>query len=230
MKSPRRVSLLMLLLVACGPKAGDADAATEATSSDDGDTQATVTGGPPPASECLGAPATSTAGIDPRSDLSCPDHGPANTCCCFEDNGWHVNNVCEQHFPCPEIVVSRCYDGTQCDLFEQLIDCPEAVDCALATLAAGGTGTLQWKIYNDVGAEEMQLHLIGDGTAFRYWTYYFDLGCEVDPFTRNTLWPPSYFAECATKPSVFQRFACVQGAFTGAPLETCIDTLSCGAL
>jgi hypothetical protein len=126
----RRASLLAISLVACGPKVGDADSMTES----DADTQSADTSGQPTTDppvttgECPGAPATSTAGVDPRTDLSCPEHGQANTCCCFEDNGWRVNNVCEQHFPCPEIVVSFCSDGLGCDYGSPMIDCPDAVD------------------------------------------------------------------------------------------------------
>ena len=243
MKSPRRLSTtlaFMSSLVACRPNGGDDDSATDAITGDAASTLSSSDGSTADpqvtTGECAGAPATSTAGEEAVSDLSCPDHVKTDACCCFEGDGERINNVCEQYFPCPEIVVSHCQSPDCTSDYELVTDCPDAIDCALSTLAASQTGTIRWKIYNEAGAEEMQIHLLGDGTAFRYRRYRKDLGCDVDPFTRNALQPTSYFMACTAKPALMERFACVRSAFVGDPIqtddpiETCIDTLSCGAL
>lgn len=228
----RATVLLVSLLLACGPTTSDTGGTSEGqgtgimTGGDDSEEPTTdpqVTTG-----ECLGAPATSTDGVAASDPGLCPDHGPADACCCFADGGAYVDNVCEQEYPCQQIELAYSY-GTVGEL-ELRTECPAAIDCALAALIKGEVGILRWRIGLEMGEEEGRIYIAGDGTGFEYHLYLYDLGCGVDPFVRRSLRTQAYFMECATRPAVLDRFECIRTAFVGEPIETCVNTLTCSAV
>lgn len=167
---------------------------------------------------CPGAPATTTGGTATGADGLCPDHGEVDACCCFDPetlDAGHRPVVCGRHFICPEIVLPGGLESTE------LEDCAVAIDCALAALGAGETGTIRWRRPNDFGEDSVRIDLVGDGTAFRAVRIEGDPGWIVEPVERYTLHDAALFASCARSTSLDDRVACLLRALEGGASEMC---------
>ena len=219
----------LILLEGCGQPSGDTGLTTGGSTGDSGVSTSTGSEGTTAEPQCSGESATSTQGAPPPwSDDSCPEHSVADSCCCFEPAGTSLVNVCEQQFPCEEIIFLCDWDDVNPCAYEKLVTpCEAAVDCALLALASGKPGTIRWRVGRENGGEYGELHAVGDGTGFSFRHLQDDLNCETDALTRRALAAPDFFSDCTSGSTVLQRFNCIRGAFVGAPIETCFDSTSC---
>lgn len=215
------------LLPACAPTRDDGGSATDnvstsAGTTDDGpgSTSGVCPGDPPNSSQ---DPATS----DPTgaSTMGCPEHAHVDACCCFVSGFPAAGVVCERQELCQEIVVASDVPNSA----QETTACPQAIDCALAALIEGKPGTLRWRVDSHWGQEVMEIHLVGDGTAFTSYLYEQDLGCAGSSVERRNLRAASYFADCAGKPGALDRFACVSDPMVPGDFgEQCDAGVDCG--
>ncbi len=173
---------------------------------------------------CMYDTATTSGGKGDPTDGLCSDHLYADECCCFDFLG---ENVCGRKNLCSRMEFFCKDDEAPCALENIVIDCPDAVDCALLSFADGGPGSIQWRILLPLGQDGTQIHILGDGTAYIREYYSYDVSCYDKPVVRKKLRSADYFLDCSQKTDPLQRFECVRNAFLGDPLETCTEGFDC---
>jgi hypothetical protein len=223
----------LLSLSACTPKE---DGVT------DGDSTATES----PASTGTDAPTTTTteATADPDTGTTdgtdtagaCADHDAVDACCCFvvSDPG--------DGGPTPPTIEVGCGDQPLCPSFEILCGDPEnsmsgspcsattddaALDCAVAALAAGKPGSLQFERRNPSGGgfwgDTIHYYLRGDGTVFRLTSGYSDSSSWAQ-VSHRTLKPAAFFTDCMSAGTIEAKATCLEEATTDDALAQCIDS------
>lgn len=214
-------------LPACAPTRDDGGSATEhvSTGSDPTDDGPGVTSGMCPGYPPYSSPGPATSEPTGASTVGCPEHAHVDACCCFVSGFPAAGVVCGRQELCQEIVVASDVPNSA----QETTACPQAIDCALAALVAGEPGTLRWRVDSHWGQEVMELHLVGDGTAYTSYLYEQDVGCAGSFVERRELRAASYFADCAGKPGALDRFACVRDPLgPGDIVEQCDAAVDCG--
>jgi hypothetical protein len=189
-------------------------------------------------------PTTTEATTDPGTGTTdgsetagaCADHDLVDACCCFfvSDPG--------DGGPTPPTIEVGCGDQPLCPSFEILCGDPEdfmsstpcsattddaALDCALAALAAGKSGSLQFELRHPMGGgfwgDTLQYYLRGDGTVFQFSRGYSDSASSAK-VSHRTLKPAAIFSDCLGADSIEAKATCMQEATTDDVLEQCIDS------
>lgn len=159
------------------------------------------------------------------TDGLCTDHTQTDNCCCFDDRG---ESACGRQNLC-QLIDLRCEgEEESCSAENLAIDCPGPIDCALTALIGGHAGRIQWRVGTLMGDEEVQLHILGDGTAYVSRVSSEDVSCFYEPVVRKKLKAKDHFIQCSAAPTSFERFDCVRNALLGDSLETCTAGLNCG--
>lgn len=250
----RRFSVLLGLLVACGPapEMTTGTTGTAGITSTSGTSAATAmtTVGPTTSADdtsdplppsCPGHATTgemTTADTADTADTpapSCPEHSATDACCCFVDIGAQnmssegTVSVCGVQELCPAMhfVCPSRFSVYDCPTEALTTDDEAAIGCALQALAGGEVGRLSWVIddeFTGYSREHVELDLVGDGTMYRQGGLHVDFCFQVYAVDHLPVVEASYFADCLTNPDWRVRFDCIRQALTCPPLETCINS------
>jgi hypothetical protein len=236
----RPAPLALLALLACapaGPAGEDASSSAPdgATTSGAASTSAatastTATGEADAAGTTADDPAPTSTGDDPSTGGdACGAAGSVDDCCCFGVAGDRGHGTLAVDCPAPAALCptpqATCPEGqVACGPDALEVTTPDELACALAALAAGEPGLVQWSVASGdgLGGANGHLYLLGDGTALAYDLEYHELEYSYGDVALRELPAPGFFADCAAAEAAGERFDCLRQATAGAPLELCV--------
>ena len=152
---------------------------------------------------------------------ACAGKPGADDCCCFADMGKAVRNACEVESLC-ETVLADCADvDGDCSAIAN----PNALACTFAALAGSKKGRVSWS-FNSADnpgywRHDVDVYLMGDGTAFVFEDSYLDLSGSTMGTGRYMLNIPQHWSGCAAETDAQAQAQCLRDALTG-------ETVHCG--
>ncbi len=152
---------------------------------------------------------------------ACEGKMGADECCCFTDMGKAVRNACIAENLC-ETVIAACEDvDGGCSAIEN----PDALACTFAALAGTEKGHVSWSFTSALNPgywrHDLDLYLMGDGTAFVFEDSYLDLSGTTRGTGRHMLNIAQHWNDCAAETDPAAQAECLRKATTG-------ETLHCG--